>query len=73
MAEGVPGAGSFTSHGFRRGSAQEYYERGSNLSAILVAGGWRSSAYLTYLQKERLDADKLFEALAIAESEEVTA
>ena len=72
-AEAVPAAASFTSHGFRRGSAQEYYERGSSLSAILIAGGWRSSAYLTYLQKERLDADKLFEALSIAESDEATA
>ena len=61
---------SGTSHGFRRGSAQEYYERGSSLSAILTAGGWRSGAYLTYLQKEKLDTDKLFEALASAERDE---
>ena len=36
---------------------------------MLIAGGWRSSAYLTYLQTERLDADKLFDALEAGEEE----
>ena len=53
----------FSSQSFRRGSATELYNRGNSLSVILIAGGWRSSAFLTYLQRERLDADRFFEAL----------
>ena len=60
---GVEDSHLFTPHGFRRGSAQEMHSRGASLAAILVAGGWRSSAFLTYLQQEKIDCDKLMQCL----------
>ena len=66
---GFDDAKLLASHGFRRGSAREYYDRTGSLGAILIAGGWRSSAYLTYLQTEKLDADNLFDALEAGDEE----
>ena len=63
VAIGVPDAERYTLHGFRRGAAQEMFNRGASLSAILIAGGWRSSAFLVYLQQSKIDCDKLFECL----------
>ena len=60
---GVIDPHTYSPHGFRRGTAKEMYDRGANLAAILIAGGWRSAAYLTYLRKEQIDNDRLFECL----------
>ena len=66
---GVENASTYTPHGFRRGSAQEMHSRGASLAAILVAGGWRSAAFLTYLQHERIDADRLMECLCLEDED----
>ena len=36
-------------HSLRRGAAQELVDRGGDLSVLLKAGGWRSSAFKSYL------------------------
>ena len=46
---GVPQAHRFSSHAFRRGSAQEMNETGSPLSVVAGAGMWRSNAVKTYI------------------------
>ena len=42
-------------HAFRRGMAQDMLERGDALAEILLAGGWRSGAFLRYLSRADLD------------------
>lgn len=42
-------------HAFRRGMATDMLDKGSPLSLILRAGGWRSGAFLTYLTRSALD------------------
>ena len=42
-------------HSFRRGMASDMLDKGSPLSLVLRAGGWRSGAFLTYLTKSALD------------------
>lgn len=42
-------------HAFRRGMATDMLDKGSPLSTILRAGGWRSGAFLAYLTKSALD------------------
>ena len=43
-------------HAFRRGMAQDMLARGDPLAEILLAGGWRSGAFLRYLC--RIEVDK---------------
>jgi hypothetical protein len=45
----------FTWHFIRRGMATDLLRHGSSLAQILVAGGWRSSAFLRYLLRHDLD------------------
>jgi len=52
----LPYAGSATSQGFRRGTAQAIVRDGGTLSQLLEAGGWRSSAFLSYLERDELDS-----------------
>ena len=42
-------------HAFRRGMAQDMLDRGDALAEILLAGGWRSGAFLRYLARADLD------------------
>ena len=42
-------------HAFRRGMAQDMLQRGDALAEILLAGGWRSGAFLRYLARADLD------------------
>ena len=46
---GVRGAGRYGLHSLRRGSAQALVDRGGDLGALLIAGGWRSTAFRHYL------------------------
>ena len=46
---GVVDARSYKLHDMRRGHAQDLAIRGASLSTILKAGGWKSSAFLAYL------------------------
>ena len=45
----------FTWHFIRRGMATDLLRFGSSLAQILVAGGWKSSAFLRYLLRHDLD------------------
>jgi len=54
-------AASATSHGFRRGSAQELLRAKTPMARILQAGGWKSPAFLEYLEKEDIDSEAVLE------------
>ena len=47
----------FGSHAFRRGCAEDMRKRGAPLRDILEAGGWRSAAFLLYLERENVERD----------------
>eukprot|EP00969_Alexandrium_andersonii_P357341 15448569-Alexandrium_andersonii.AAC.1 len=60
----------YTLHSFRRGRARELQRAGGHLWQILDAGGWRSSAFLRYLDLEEVEAQAELEAhIADSESE----
>ena len=46
-----------TWHAFRRGMASDMLAQGSSVAQILVAGGWRSSAFLRYLVRTDVDLE----------------
>ena len=46
---GAPYANSYSSHGFRRGAAQELKERGSQWTTVAGIGGWRPLAFRGYV------------------------
>ena len=48
-ARSVPNASKYGLHALRRGAAQELVAGGGDLSTLLLAGGWRSSAFKAYL------------------------
>ena len=45
----VPQSERYSSHGFRRGSAQELKETGSPWAVVASAGRWRSTSLLSYV------------------------
>ena len=45
---------SYGLHSFRRGAAQDMAAEGASIVAIMLAGGWRSNAFLIYLRKQDL-------------------
>ena len=49
QARGAPDYERYTLHSLRRGGAQEIISSGGDLSTLLKAGGWRSSAFRAYL------------------------
>ena len=51
----MPDLEEFTWHYLRRGMATDLLRHGSSLSQLLVAGGWKSSAFLRYLLRKDLD------------------
>ena len=48
LSLGLEGAARASSHGFRRGMAQDIVDSGGSLATLLKAGGWCSSAYQQY-------------------------
>ena len=48
-ARGVPNFDKYTLHSLRRGAAQALVEKGCDLATLLMAGGWRSSAFRSYM------------------------
>ena len=46
---GIPTFQSYTSHGFRRGAAQELKEKGSQWPIVDGVGEWRSLAFKGYV------------------------
>ena len=57
-------------HSFRRGGASEMLRSGSAVAQILVAGGWRSAAFIRYLRTRDIDARAALEvAYAASDSD----
>ena len=55
-------AGAYRTHDFRRGHADDLRRMGKSLREILMAGDWRSAAFLDYLDQVQLEADVIAEA-----------
>lgn len=53
----VEDAQGYVAHDLRRGHAEDIRVRGGSLIEILLAGDWRTAAFLTYLDKHRLERD----------------
>lgn len=66
----VPSPDTFSSHGFRRGTAQELLAKNAPLSHILRAGGWRSAAFLEYLEREDVDELAILQVMCDEDDEE---
>ena len=62
-ARDIPFAKEYTLHSPGRGSAQALVQSGGDLSTLLQAGGWRSSAFRAYLDLVGLE-NRLFTASA---------
>ena len=62
VAVKVPNAEKHRTHDLRRGHARDLQASGAPLLEILRAGGWRSPAFLTYLDLEQLEHDAVVEA-----------
>ena len=58
-----PKADRLRLHGFRRGMAQDILRRGGSLAEILAAGGWRSAAFLAYLDKNEIEQEVMLDFL----------
>ena len=59
----------FTLKGFRSGKATQMAKDGETLAAILMAGEWRSAAFLRYISETELDREKVLRQ-ALEEDEE---
>ena len=49
-------------HAFRRGAASDMLRSGSSVGDILIAGSWRSGAFLRYLRRSELDTRAALDA-----------
>ena len=56
-------ANSWTSHGFRRGMAQDIFDNGGSLADILRAGGWKSAAFLLYLERAQVNESAILDCI----------
>ncbi len=63
----IPNAAEWTSHGFRRGMAQDILDNGGSLAEILRAGGWKSAAFLLYLERTEVDQAAVLDCLFAAD------
>ncbi len=63
----IPHAAEWTSHGFRRGMAQDILDNGGSLAEILRAGGWKSAAFLLYLERTEVDQAAVLDCLFAAD------
>ena len=55
-------------HAFRRGMAADMLRGGSPIGEILVAGSWRSGAFLRYLRRAEVDARAAIDGAAECDS-----
>ena len=65
----VANAESYRTHDLRRGHARDLQARGAAAREILEMGGWRSAAFLDYLDQDCLVDDAVLEA-HLVESDE---
>ncbi|CAK0865252.1 unnamed protein product [Prorocentrum cordatum] len=54
-AAGIPDGGSLGTHCLRRGVARDILDAGGSLSVLLLAGDWRSAAFVRYLRTSQLE------------------
>ena len=59
---GVRGASDFTTHSLRRGHGDDLRRSGGTLCTILNAGGWKSSAFMNYMDTQHLESCAVLEA-----------
>jgi len=59
---GVEQAELYRCHDFRRGHALDLQASGAPLAEILAAGEWRSPAFLSYLDLQKLETDLVVQA-----------
>ena len=59
---GIKEAAQYRTHDFRRGHARDLQRSGANLSVILQAGEWRSSAFMEYLDRDEVEEAAVLEA-----------
>ena len=70
---GLEGAARASSHGFRRGMAQDIVDAGGSLATLLKAGGWCSSAYTQYLRdNQSVDVAASAALIYLSDTEEET-
>jgi hypothetical protein len=65
----VPDAAHFRTHDMRRGHAEDLKLSGATLYEILMAGEWRSPAFLKYLDLHELESAAVIEAHLAEESD----
>ena len=61
-ARGVQDAAQFGLHAIRRGASQAIVDNGGDLATLLRAGGWRSSAFKSYLSMMGVEASVFAES-----------
>ena len=59
----LSGWDGWTTQGLRRGMAQDMVASGSSLAQILLAGGWKSSAFLLYLERAEVAEDAILDCI----------
>ena len=60
---GVPKATCFTGKVFRAGKATALAAAGASVGEILLAGEWKSRAFLRYVDEDAVDAAQLLESM----------
>ena len=65
----VENVGSYRTRDLRRGQARDMQARGATAREILEMGGWRSGAFMEYLDRDCLVDDAVLEA-HLVESDE---
>ena len=68
----IQDSNTFSSHSFRRGTAQELLASNGRLVDILKAGDWNSSAFLEYQNKEEIDQLALLDIIADSDDESIS-
>ena len=66
----VRSADQFGFKAFRAGRATELAKEGCSLTQVLLAGEWRSAAYLRYLSEDAFDAAGLIATIGEGSSDE---
>ena len=67
---GVVNAETVTSHGFRRGMAQDVVNSGGTLATLLKAGDWHSKAFFKYLRESHVQGHAIAELVVMASDSE---
>jgi hypothetical protein len=63
-------AACLTSKAFRRGSARELFRSGCTMAQVLIAGQWKSAAFMDYLIRSEVDEKAVFSCMEDLSDEE---